>query len=68
MLHTLMHGLEGTADVGTEQLWVYVDQGIIHPGVVPLQPAGSHYPEVLVGLKVPRQLSNLHTIQSFSVR
>ena len=41
MLHTLMHGLEGTADVGTEHLWVYVDQGIIHPGVVPLQPAGT---------------------------
>ena len=65
VLHTLVHGLEGIADIGSQQLGVNADQRIIHPCVVPLQPTGRHYPQVLVGLKVPNQLPNLTEGESY---
>ena len=55
----LVHRLEGVADVGPQQLWINVDQRVIHPGVVPLEPVGCHDPQVLVGLKVSHQLTHL---------
>ena len=58
MFGTLAHGLEGIADVGSQQLWVDVDEGVIHPRLMPLQPISHRHPEVLVGVKVTQQLAN----------
>ena len=58
MLDTLVHGLEGTANVGSQQLWVNVDEGVIHPRLMPLQPVSHRHPEVLVWVKVTQQLAN----------
>ena len=58
MFGTLAHGLEGIADVGSQQLWVDVDEGVIHPRLMPLQPISHRHPEVLVGVKVTQKLAN----------
>ena len=58
MFDALVHGLEGIADVGSQQLRVDVDEGVVHPRLMPLEPISHRHPEVLVGVKVTQQLAN----------
>ena len=58
MLDTLVHGLEGIANIGSQQLWVNADKGVVHPRLMPLQPVSHCDPEVLVRVKVTQQLAN----------
>ena len=58
MFDTLVHDLEGIADVGGQQFWVNVDKRVVHPRLVPLEPIGCRHPEILVGVKVAQQLAH----------
>lgn len=53
MLYALVHGLECIVDTVGKQVWVHVDEGVIHPGLVPLLPVRSCDPQVLKRLKLP---------------
>lgn len=41
MLDTLMHDLEGTVDISSKELRVNIDEGVVHPGLIPLEPVSS---------------------------
>ncbi len=58
MLGTLVHGLERIVDAVCEQFWIHVDEGIVHPRLVPLLPVSSRDPQVLERLKLPSKLAN----------
>ena len=58
MFDTLVHNLEGIADVGGQQFRVNVDERVVHPRLVPLEPIGCRHPEILVGVKVTQQLAH----------
>ena len=58
MFDALVHNLEGIADVGGQQFRVNVDERVVHPRLVPLEPIGCRHPEILVGVKVTQQLAH----------
>ncbi len=59
ILDTLVHDLEGAVDIGGKELRVNVDEGVIHPGLVPLEPISSSYPQILERLKFSVELTHL---------
>jgi len=60
VLDTLVHGLEGIANVGSQQLWVNVDEGVVHPRLMPLQPDSHCHPQrFLYGSKSRSSLPTL---------
>ena len=67
ILDTLVHDFECTVDIGGQQLGVNVDEGVIHPGLVPLEPVSSSQPQVLKWLKVSTQLTNLVILQNVNI-
>lgn len=58
ILDTLMHDFEGTVDVSSKELRVNIDERVIHPRLVPLEPVSSSQPQVLERLKLSSQLAN----------
>ena len=59
MFHTLVHCLESVIDIVGEELGIDVNEGIVHPRLMPLDPVCRSDPKVLVGLKLTSELSNL---------
>ena len=59
MLYTLVHGLEGIVNIVSQELGVNVDQWVIHPCLMPLQPVSCRDPQVLERLKLTSQLPDL---------
>ena len=55
---TLVDGPIALGDILGQQLRVDVDEGVVHPGLVPLEPVRSCHPEILERLKVSSQFAN----------
>ena len=56
---TLVHGLVCIVDTVDEDIRIYVDEGVVHPSLIPLLPVCCSNPQVLERLKVLSQPTHL---------